>query len=259
MTWTVMPRSARVALIVVVTMSAIPRLAAAQRVDVVRLDGLRDAIETEARYVEAEEFAGDRALTAALEELRDEVGFLRVSLRRGVMVGDAECRALEARLQRVREAIGRADAAAPARTAAATLEFPAGATLELRLGDALSSADGAAQRRFQTTTQVDVRDGGRVIVPAGSIVTGTASAIARSGSDDRAALAIALGEITVEDRTYGVQLRLTEVVGDTDTTRAVEFDGDVTVLTSARASVDLPAGAILRARFEAALTLTERE
>jgi hypothetical protein len=242
----------------VLTLAAGPA-SAGQVVTPSRIDGLRDAIETEARYVEAEEFAGDRALLATLADLRDEVGFMRVSLRRGIAVADTDCRALEARLQRVREAIGRADAAALDRQAAAALEIPAGAVVDLRLGDPLSSADGTAPRHFQATTQGEVRDGNRVIVPAGSIVTGTASAVERSTSDGRAALAIALGDITVEDRIFRVPLRLTEVVGDADASRAIEFDGDVTVLTSARASVDLPAGAILRVRFESALTLTEHE
>jgi hypothetical protein len=256
MTWTEFAQPVRVALVVVaMTVPSVPRLVAAQQVDATRLEGLRAAIETEARFVEAEEFAGDRALLATLEDLRDEVGYLRVSLRRGMPVADRDCRAVEARLQQVRAAITRADAAAHTGRAVAELEIPAGATFELRLDDALSSADGTAPRRFRATTQADVRDGDRVVVPAGAIVTGTAGAVDRE--NDRAALAIALGEITVADRTYGVQLRLTEVAGDTDTTRAVEFDGDVTVLTSARPSVDLPSGVILRARLEAPLTLTD--
>lgn len=253
------PGFARAAVAALVFTLAGSSASAGQIVTPSRIDGLRDAVETEARYVEAEEFAGDRALMATLADLRDEVGFLRVSLRRGIAVADADCRAVEARLQRVRESIGRADAAALDRQAAAALEIPAGAVVDLRLGEPLSSADGTARRHFQATTQGEVRDGDRVIVPAGSLVTGTAGAVEHSRSDGRAALAIGLGDITVEDRTFRVPLRLTEVVGDADASRAVEFDGDVTVLTSARPSVDLPAGSILRVRFEAALTLTQHE
>ena len=118
--------------------------------DVSRLDALRDAVQTELRYVEAEEFVGDRTLLAALDELRDEVGYLRVSLKRGLPVPDAEFRRVEERLAVVREGVRRADANTERSPVLDALEVPVGAPLELRLRDSLTSAieAGVAHRIF---------------------------------------------------------------------------------------------------------------
>ncbi len=224
--------------------------------DVSRLDALRDAVQTEVRYVEAEEFVGDRTLLAALDELRDEVGYLRVALKRGLPVSDPEYRRVEERLAVVREAVRRADANTERSAAPDPLEIPIGAPLELRLRDSLTSAiEAGVAHRFFGTTLADVRAGGHVLIPAGSIVAGTATLAMR---DERPALAVALREITVGDRTYVVQLRLTGLAGADDSSTEVEFHDDRAVVIAAGRSIAVPAGATLQARFEAPVELTAR-
>ena len=66
----------------------------------------------------------------------------------------------------------------------------------------------------------------------------------------RPALAVALREITVRDRTYVVQLRLTGLAGADDPT-TVEFHEDNAMLIAAGRPIAVPAGATLQARFEA--------
>ena len=224
--------------------------------DVSRLDALRDAVQTEVRYVEAEEFVGDRTLLAALDELRDEVGYLRVALKRGLPVSDPEYRRVEERLAVVREAVRRADANTERSAVPDALEIPIGAPLELRLRDSLTSAiEAGVAHRFFGTTLADVRAGGQVVIPAGSIVAGTATLSMR---DERPALAVALREITVRDRTYVVQLRLTGLAGADDSSTEVEFHDDQAVVIAAGRSIAVPAGATLQARFEAPVELTSR-
>ena len=223
--------------------------------DVSRLDALRDAVQTELRYVEGEEFVGYCTLLAALDELRDEVGYLRVSLKRGLPVPEAEFRRVEERLAVVREGVRRADANTERSAGVDALEVPVGAALELRLRDSLSSAiEADVAHRFLGTTIADVRAGGQVVIPAGSIVAGTATLAMRGG---RPALAVALREITVSDRTYVVQLRLTGLAGADDPS-TVEFHDDHAVVIADGQPIAVPAGATLQARFEAPVELTAR-
>jgi hypothetical protein len=223
--------------------------------DASRLDALRDAVQTEIRYVEGEEFVGDRTLLAALDELRDEVGYLRVSLKRGLPVPEAEFRRVEERLAVVREGVRRADANTERSAVVDALEVPVGATLELRLRDSLSSAiEAGVAHRFYGTTVADVRAGGQVVIPAGSIVAGTATLALQDG---RPALVVALREISVSDRTYVVQLRLTGLAGADDPS-TVEFHDDHAVVIADDRSIAVPAGATLQARFEAPVELTAR-
>ena len=163
---TTIRRAARVALLTL--MMALPDSTspALAQSDVSRLDALRDAVQTEVRYVEAEEFVGDRTLLAALDELRDEVGYLRVALKRGLPVSDPEYRRVEERLAVVREAVRRADANTERSAVPDALEIPIGAPLELRLRDSLTSAiEAGVAHRFFGTTLADVRAGGQVVDP----------------------------------------------------------------------------------------------
>ena len=211
---TTIRRAARVALLTFMMPLPESTSPALAQSDVSRLDALRDAVQTELRYVEGEEFVGDCTLLAALDELRDEVGYLRVALKRGLPVPDAEYRRVEERLAVVREGVRRADANTERSAGVDALEVPVGAPLELRLRDSLTSAvEAGVAHRFLGTTLADVRAGGQVVIPAGSIVAGTATLSVRDG---RPALAVALREITVSDRTYVVQLRLTGLAGAED-------------------------------------------
>ena len=215
----------------------------------------RDAVQTELRFVEGEEFVGDRTLLAALDELRDEVGYLRVSLKRGLPVPDAEFRRVEERLAVVREGVRRADANTERSAGVDALEVPVGAALELRLRDSLSSAiEADVAHRFLGTTIADVRAGGQ---------GGDPRRLDRrrhrdSGSaGGRPALAVAMREITVSDRTYVVQLRLTGLAGADDPS-TVEFHDDHAVVIADGEPIAVPAGATLQARFEAPVELTAR-
>jgi hypothetical protein len=76
--------------------------------------------------------------------------------------------------------------------------------------------------------------------------------------NEHPALAVALREITVRDRTYLVQLRLTGLAGADDSSTEVEFHDDQAIVIAAGRSIAVPAGATLKARFEAPVELTAR-
>src|SRR5262245_40522444 len=77
-------------------------LAAQTSADSARLDRLRRDVQTELRRIDAEPTAYSIRVRDQLEDLRDDVGYLRVQQRRGQTIQDREFRDLEVRLQNLR-------------------------------------------------------------------------------------------------------------------------------------------------------------
>ena len=89
--------------VLVTTLLAGPADAAQSRsADSRRLDQLRTDVQTELRRVDEQPPASSARLRDRLEDLRDEVGYLRVVQRRGQKINDREYRELESRLQNIR-------------------------------------------------------------------------------------------------------------------------------------------------------------
>ena len=199
---------------VVMTMLAYSGFARAQSVDARRLDELRMAVQTEMRHIEAESFDGQAPLLAELEELRDLVGYLRVASRRGEAIDERELLQVEGRLEGLRAAVNYADARAHDRGLTAPApEIPAGAELTLRLPNRLDAPTAQTETAFEAATLADVAHRAGVIVPAGSVIRGAIRRVEREArTDGRAGLIVALREVTVQGRTYAVQLRVTHAV-----------------------------------------------
>jgi hypothetical protein len=90
--------------------------------------------------------------------------------------------------------------------------IPVGQLMDVRLQTRLSSATSAAEQRFETTTVVDLRQGERVLVPAGSIVRGVVASAEPAGKLDRSGqLTLAFDEIVVNSREYRMKALATQV------------------------------------------------
>lgn len=90
--------------------------------------------------------------------------------------------------------------------------IPVGQELDVRLQTALSSATAKAEQRFQATTAVDLMQGDRVLVPAGSTVRGVVSSVDPAGRLDRTGrLTLAFDQITVRGREYPMRALATQV------------------------------------------------
>ena len=59
--------------------------------------------------------------------------------------------------------------------------IPVGQELDVRLQQSLSSATGKVEDRFETTTVVDLRQDGEVLVPAGSTIRGQVTSVSPAG------------------------------------------------------------------------------
>jgi hypothetical protein len=156
--------------------------------------------------------------------------------------------------------------------------IPVGQQLDVRLQTALSSATATAEQRFEATTAVDLEQGDRVLIPAGSKVRGVVSSAEKAGRVDRSGrLTLAFDQIEVNGREYQIRAMATDVfesggireeAGTVGTAGAVGAiiggilggvkgaligaavgSGGVIAATEGK-DVDLPAGTIVRLRFD---------
>ena len=89
---------------------------------------------------------------------------------------------------------------------------PVGQEMDLRLQTALSSSTATREQRFQATTAVDLMQGDRVLIPAGSTVRGVVSNVEKAGNIDRTgSLSLAFDQIVVNGREYPLRAMATQV------------------------------------------------
>jgi hypothetical protein len=90
--------------------------------------------------------------------------------------------------------------------------IPANQEIDVRLQTTLSSETAAPEQRFESTTVVDVTQNGQVLVPAGSTVRGVVSQVKRPGRVDRVgSLTLSFDQLTVRGRTYPIRGMATQV------------------------------------------------
>jgi len=147
----------------------------------------------------------------------------------------------------------------------------------------LSSATAQVEDRFEGTTMVDIRNGDRVIVPAGSIVRGIVSSVNKAGRVERkGALTLAFDRITVSGRSYPVRATVTQALesegirgeagkigagagvgaiiggilgGVKGALAGILIGGGGTIAATEGKDVELPAGTVLRVRLDSGLNL----
>ena len=139
-------------------------------------------------------------LQGELDDARDEAVYLKVKLRKNERTDRNEYLDLRDRIDAIRSR-ARGDATAgssptspaarddrPATTAGRTqsnADVPVGTEFDVRLSSALSSKTAQVEDRFEATTMVDLRQGGRVVVPAGSVMRGVVSSVTKAGRIER--------------------------------------------------------------------------
>jgi hypothetical protein len=90
--------------------------------------------------------------------------------------------------------------------------IPVGQELDIRLQERLSSETATAEQRFEATTAVDVMQGSRVLIPAGSTVRGVVRSVDKAGNIDRTGkLTLAFDQVTVRGRNYPLRAMATQV------------------------------------------------
>jgi TolA-binding protein len=149
-------------------------------------------------------------LGTELDNLSDEVTYLKVRLRKEQNVPRADYLDLRDRIDDVRvrasgDRPARADSTS-ARSRSTEGPIPVGTELDIRLQDPLSSKTNVVEDRFRATTAVDLTLGDRMLIPAGSEVRGVVSSVDKAGRLDRKAqMTLSFDQITIDGRDYPIQ------------------------------------------------------
>jgi len=174
-------------------------------------------------------------LQAELDELREEVIYLKVKLRKESSLARAEYSDVRDRIEDLRtrargDATGAysapppASAPAPAsaprpssttpRTSSTNgTEIPASTELDVRLQNSLNSGTAQVEDRFEATTLVDLIIDGRTVVPAGSVMRGVVSSVEPATRTNRTAkMTVSFDQITVNGRTHPIRATVTQAI-----------------------------------------------
>ncbi len=224
------------------------------------------------------------SLERELSDLRDEVIYLKVKLRKESSVPRAEYTDLRDRVDRVRsEARGEparaADTRPPVTPPASPTEVPVGTEFDVRLQSRLNSGTARVEDRFDATTIVAYERNGRSLVPAGSVMRGIVSAVtpASRGLSRKGELVLVFDRFTISGRTYSARATVMQALqaeGDTTKVAAgagvgaiiggilggvrgalagILIGGGGTIAATEGNDVDLPPGTVLRVRLDAPL------
>jgi hypothetical protein len=210
--------------------------AAAQSVTQADIQRLQDNVflaERDISQMSNRDSARVSQLRDELDELRDEVIYLKVKLRKERSLARAEFADVRDRIEDLRsrargDASGRfsaapaspAPAAAPpapaptrTQTSAPANEVPTGTELDVRLQNSLNSGTAQVEDRFEATTLVDLNVNGRVLIPAGSVMRGVVTAVEPGTRTNRTSrLTVSFDQVTVNGRAYPMRGTVTQAI-----------------------------------------------
>lgn len=221
---------------------------------------------------------GERTqLETELDAIADEVAYLRVKSRRGDTVSDKDRREVADRLTQFERRLG-----SQANDTGRPSEIPVGTELDVRLQTPLSSDTAQVEQRVDATTLVNLTRGGQVVIPAGSPVRGYVVSVDRaSRTDRRGSLVLQFTQLTANGRSHDVTLSVTQALeaglkgeaakigigagvgailggilgGAKGALAGILIGGGGTIVATEGKDVELPAGTVLRVRFDAPLDL----
>ena len=182
-----------------------------------------------------------------LDDLRDEVAYLKVKLRREGSVNRGDYDDVQRRIQDVRSrarggvstgdntATGgwrtntdstnttgsrtgsttddRARVEQGTRSGSGNSAIPVGQEIDVRLQDELSSATAQVEQRFEATTVADLYRGNQVLIPAGSTLRGVVSSVTKTTRMERkGSLTVAFDQITINGRSYPMRGTVTQAL-----------------------------------------------
>jgi hypothetical protein len=205
--------------------------AAQQNVTQIDIQRLQDNVYqagTDVSQLRSRDASRAGQLQAELDELRDEVVYLKVKLRKERSIVRSEYADVRDRIEdlRTRARGDTANAYSPApstrsgrqattrnTTTRGTTEIPAGTEVDVRLSNNLNSGTAVAEDRFEATTLVDLNVDGRTVVPAGSVVRGVVTAVDPATRTNRTAkMTVSFDQITVNGRAYPIRGTVTQAI-----------------------------------------------
>lgn len=205
--------------------------------DVQRLQDNIFLAERDIQQARSRDAARATQLSTELDDLRDEVIYLKVKLRKERTLARSEWADVRDRIDDLRSR-ARGDApsslsstspstpppaAAPRSQSSSTtstppappgsVEIPAGTELDARLQNSLNSGTAKVEDRFEATTLVDVNVSGRTVLPAGSVLRGVVTAVDPATRTNRTAkMTVSFDQVTVNDRAYPIRGTVTQAI-----------------------------------------------
>jgi hypothetical protein len=206
--------------------------------DIQRLQDSVSQASAEVQQVKGRDAARATQLQTQLDDLRDEVTYLKVKLRKEGSLQRSEYASVRDRLDDLRSqatssatastpaagstTTNRAAASAPApgtgaRAAAPTtaggVDVPSGTEMDVRLTNALNSGTAKVEDRFEGTTLVDLNISGRTVIPAGSVMRGVVSSVEPATRTNRTArMTVSFDQVTVNGRAYPIRGTVTQAI-----------------------------------------------
>jgi hypothetical protein len=217
--------------------------------DVQRLQDNVYLADRDVSQLRSRDAARANELATALDDLRDEVVYLKVKLRKEKALSRAEYADVRDRIEDVRsrargDVASAAPAAAPApapapaasasttptsttptsprstaptaTTASAstgTLEVPVGTEVDVRLQNNLNSGTAQVEDRFEGTTTADVSVDGRVAIPVGSLVRGVVTSVEPGTRTNRTSkMTVSFDQVTINGRSYPIRGTVTQAI-----------------------------------------------
>jgi hypothetical protein len=262
---------------------------AVSNADLQKLDESVARLRTDVDALRTRDTALARSFDRELSELGEDVTYLKVKLRREGSVPRADYTDLSNRVSALERRV-RGDLAPknePVETARSRRagEVPVGQQIDVRLQSSLDSGRAEVEDRFEATALVDLLEGNRVLIPAGSVLRGVVKSVQRAGRiERRASLTLAFDQITLNGRPYPIRATVTEALeaggykedagkigagaavgaiiggilgGFKGAMAGVLIGGGGTVVATEGKDVRLEPGAVLRIRFDEALALDE--
>ena len=216
----------RVYVVVAVLMVGLTVPVAAQRgaatpADIQRLRDDAYLVERDVAALNQRDTARAEQFRARLDELQEEIVYLKVKQRKEGSVQRREYADVRDGLEDLRAEVQASLApkpatprptaqAAPARS---VLEIPVGTEMDVRLTDSLDSGTAMVEDRFEGTTLADVLVGGRVAIPAGSVVRGVVTAVDPATRTNRTArMTVSFDQVTVNGQPHPIRGTVTEAI-----------------------------------------------
>lgn len=225
---------------------SVARPAAAQTVTSTDIQRLQDQVYDASNDVSRMTGNPDTAarLRTELDDLRDEVVYLKVKLRKEGSVSRSDFNDVQDRIQRVRSRVrteasssnsggwhtngdsegastrggvyddrNRTGQSTGTRTTTGSSAIPAGQEIDVRLENELSSETAQVEQRFEATTVADLYRGEDVLIPAGSTVRGVVSSVNKATRTERkGSLTVAFDQVTIRGRSYPMRGTVTQAL-----------------------------------------------
>src|SRR4051812_5153733 len=162
-------------------------------------------------------------------------------------------------------------------------EIPSGQEVDVRIERELSSETAQVEDRFTATTMVDLYQGNDVLIPAGSTMRGVVSSVNKATRTDRkGSLTVAFDQVTIRGRAYPMRGTVTQALesegikgeagkigagagvgailggilgGAKGALLGILIGGGGTIAATEGKDVALPAGTVLRVRFDQPLQI----